>query len=463
MMVDQNIFRAYDIRGIAMGAAATLTPDVAELIGKAAGTYLLRKGFNQMVVGRDGRVTSPELQKRFIGGALSVGMNVTNIGLAVSPMLYFATCVEGYDCGVNITASHNPKEYNGFKIVGDGAKSICGDELQIIYKMIENEDFADGNGIYTEQDVWPEYKSKLLSQVKIERPLKVVFDAANGVAGAFIKDLFDSAGVGGTYLFTEVDGDFPNHEANPEIVENVQDIIAKVAEIGADLGVGYDGDGDRIGIVDENGKFYSADLLLLLLSRDLLKRQPGAKIVFDTKCSRVLENDIKARGGVPLRSATGHSFIEARMHQEGALLGGEISGHMFFGENYYGFDDSFLATLKFLEILSNADMPFSALFADVPQVFNTPEIKLPCPDDRKFEIVREVTQWFLDNDYDCLTMDGVFVSLDDSTWGAVRCSNTSPNLTLRFEADTEEKLQGVRDLFRGVLAKYPELSINGVL
>ncbi len=459
MQVDRNIFRAYDIRGIAMSDNPQLTEAVAELIGKAAGSYLVRHGHKNLAIGRDGRLTSPALQTAFIKGALSTGLNVANIGLSVSPMVYFATCLPEFDCGVNVTASHNPKEYNGFKITGKNAHSICGDELQIIFEMIEKSDFEIGAGQLKEVDVWPLYRDRLVKDIQIKPGLKIAADAGNGVAGKFLDDLFAAAGIERELLFTEVDGNFPNHEANPEDEENMQDLIKLVRSSGAVLGFGFDGDGDRVGIVDEKGRFYSADLILLQLSRDLLKRQPGAKVVFDVKCSKVIENDVESKGGVSIRSATGHSLIETKMRETGALLAGEISGHLFFAENYYGFDDAFLGALRVLQLVSDENKPFSELFSDVPMVVNTPEIKIACSDNRKFELVADLTKRFQEAGYDVLTVDGAFVSVDRDTWGAIRCSNTSPNLTLRFEGLTEVSMKEVVYLFIQFLQAYPELDL----
>lgn len=457
----QQIFRAYDIRGIAMGDNAVLTTDLALAIGKATGTYLLRYGHRNLVCGRDGRLTSEALQQAFIDGVLATGLNVCNIGLAVSPMLYFASCQPEFDCGVNITASHNPKEYNGLKIVGDNAHSICGDELKIIYEMMIATDFVEGSGVYSELDIWPRYRDFLIELVPVGKPISVVADAANGVAGAFLADLFAKMpNVEAKLLYTEVDGNFPNHEANPEDIKNMQAVIEAVGETKAQLGFGFDGDGDRVGMVDRDGTFYSADLLLLVMVRDLLKRKPGSKVVFDVKCSKALENDIIQQGGVPLRSATGHSFIESRMRAEGALIGGEISGHMFFAEDYFGYDDAFLAMLKLIAITADADGDFASLLAGVPKLINTPEIKLACPDGEKFLVVTYLKEYFAKREWELLTIDGVFVSLDDQTWGACRASNTSPNLTLRFEAPTSERLEEVMAVFREALASYPNLRLE---
>lgn len=463
-MIHPHIFRAYDIRGIAHkpepGNDPDLTPESIKEIAKATGTYLKRLYGTKLALGYDCRLSTPELSAAFLEGLQEVGMEVTVLGLVSTPMLYFAVAHLGFDGGVMITASHNPKEYNGVKIVGPKAHSICGEELQVILRMIQTQDYD----LSTEKipnktlDLFPIYKEKLVSLVHLERPLKVVLDAANGATADFVKPLFEALGCEVTCLFNTPDGNFPNHEANPEELANMQDLIRVVKETGADLGLGFDGDGDRVGLIDEKGKHYSADLLLLQLARDLLKRNPGAKIVFDAKTSQVVIDDIAAHGGVPLMAKTGHSFIETKLREEGALLGGEISGHLFFAENYYGFDDAFLGGARLLELLSKTSAPFSELYKDVPVTACTPEFKSPCPDDKKFAIVDQITQ-NLTKKYDCITLDGVRVNFDKLSWGAVRCSNTSPNLTLRFEAPNETRLKEIVNLMLEELVKYPEIDL----
>jgi len=464
MKVNPNIFRAYDIRGIAQATEqypdVDLTVESAKLIGMGAGTYLKKISGPNLVVGRDNRLHSPDLQKAYIEGLLEVGCNVTDIGISPSPMLYYAVCKYEFDGGANITASHNPKEYNGIKIVSKNAHSVCGDDLQKVLEIIKNEEFDEGpKGEYKEQDVFEDYKKDIASKVKLDRPLKVVVDAGNGVAGATAPALLRELGCEVTELYCELDGNFPNHEANPEEYENMVDLIAKVKETGADIGIGFDGDGDRVGIVDETGHHYSADFLLMLLARDLLTRQPGAKIVFDVKVTTSLIEDIKKHGGEPVMCKTGHSFIESKMKEIGAPLAGEVSGHLFFGENYYGFDDAYLGAVKLLEILAKSNVPFSKLFDDVPKTFATPEFKAHTPDDKKFEIVRELSDYFTEN-YDCVTLDGVRINFTDRAWGAVRCSNTSPNLTLRFEADDEETLCDIQKKMVEQLRKHPEVNLD---
>jgi phosphomannomutase/phosphoglucomutase len=466
--INPLIFRAYDIRGIAMAdekyPEPDLTNETVHLIGQATGTYLKRKDKAQkMMVGRDNRLHSEELQKAFIDGVLSTGMDVINVGLSTSPLLYYAVCRYGMDSGVNITASHNPKEYNGVKIVRRNSHSVCGDELQTILELIKKKDFETGAGkISRKNDNFDDYLQDIQKRIKLKRPLKVVVDAGNGTAGKFGPDLLRSIGCEVIELYCDLDGNYPHHEANPEEEKNMRDLAALVQKEKADLGIGFDGDGDRVGIVDEKGKHYSADYLLLLLVRDLLSQKPGSQIVFDVKVSQILIDEITRLGGIPVMSKTGHSFIESRMHELQAPLGGEISGHMFFGKeyyNYYGFDDAFFAACKLLEILSNSNKTFSEHFEGLPKMLTTPELKAHCPDDKKFGIVRELTNYFL-RLHDCITIDGVRINFGDKAWGAVRCSNTSPNLTLRFEAQNQIKLQEIQALMVQQLKNYPEIDLS---
>lgn len=462
MKVNPNIFRAYDIRGIAdpLGDEPTdLTEESVYLIGQGTGTYLQQHYGKKIVVGRDNRLTGPKLQQAFINGLISTGCEVTNVGLCTSPMIYWAVCYYGFDGGVNITASHNPKEYNGIKVVAQKAHSVCGEELQKILNIIETGTFTVGEGSEKQREIFADYTTDTTKRVKIERKLKVVVDAGNATTGMFAPALLEAVGCEVIQLHCDLDGTFPNHEANPEETKNMLDLIEKVKETGADLGIGFDGDGDRIGIVDEKGQHYSADFLLILLARDMLARNPGAKVVFDVKVSQNVIDDIKKHGGEPVMSKTGHSFIEQKMKDIGALLGGEISGHMFFEEDYYGFDDAFFAALKILAILSKDKKTLSEHFSDLAPTFTTPEYKAFCPDDEKFQIVKEVSEHF-SKLYDCITIDGVRINFDSFSWGAVRCSNTSPNLTLRFESTQKEKIPEMKKIMADVLSKYPSVDLS---
>lgn len=462
------IFRAYDIRGIALpdfGQAIDLDSDTAYAIGRAFGTIIQqnvratgRKEPAKIFCGRDNRLTSEELQQAFISGLLSTGSSVIDVGLSTSPMIYFASCVYDMDAGTNVTASHNPKQYNGFKFVAKNAHSICGDEIQKLRKIIEEESFMEGKGDYTNQEIFPDYLKTVKEKIQLKKPHRIVIDAGNGVTGAFAPQVFRELGCDVIPLHCELDGNFPNHEANPEEEKNVEDLKKKVVEEKAELGIAFDGDGDRIGVIDEKGYHYQADFLLIPLARDLLTRKRRSKIIFDVKTSKVIEDDIKRYGGIPIRYKTGHSFIERRMKQEGALLGGETSGHLFFAENYFGFDDGMFAGAKFLELMDRYDRPFSAFFGNLPKVITTPEYKVPCDDRTKFQVVEDMKQYFVKR-YPCLVIDGVWIDFGNGTWGACRASNTSPCLTLRFEASTSEKLAFAKKMVLDKLKEYPEVQL----
>lgn len=470
--VNPNIFRAYDIRGIAApkdeNQTADLTSETAYLIGLATATFLKEKyATKNMAVGCDIRLTSEDLKSAFIKGILECGIDVTDIGASISPMIYWASCAMPFDSATNITASHNPKEYNGVKTVAKNAHSICGEDLQEILKLIQSEKFSksEKQGTLEKKDIWPQYMKDLLSKAKLNgtnhlgKKIKVVIDAGNGVAGKFAPELLRNFGCDVVELYCEPDGNFPNHEANPEEEENMKDLMKAVVQHNADIGIGFDGDGDRVGIVDEKGKMYCSDFTLLMLVRDMTDRIKNPKVVFDTKFSQAIINKLKDFGATTIMSKTGHSFIEDKIKEEHADIGGETSGHLFFAENYYGFDDAFLAALKILEIVSKHTHPVSQMFNDVPHVFSTPEIKVPCSDDTKFAIVQELVDRFT-KEYDCITIDGVRVHFDECSWAAVRASNTSPNLTLRFEAKTAEKVQEMKKIMANALKNHPEISTD---
>jgi len=462
--VNPLIFRAYDIRGIAHKPACDkpvdLNPETAELIGKGAGTYVLTHHGPSIVVGGDNRLSTPEIKNAYINGLMSTGCKVIDIGHATSPMLYWATCFLKTDGGTNITASHNSKEYNGIKLVGPMAHAICGDQLQDVYNIIQEGAFKEGEGTYEKRDdIFEQYVNEMKGRINVKRPLKVAVDCGNGIAGKFAGDLFRAFGCDVTELYCELDGNFPNHEANPEYKKNLLDLAALMEKGEHDIGIGFDGDGDRIGIMDEQGNYYSADLHVLVLAQDLLSRHADAKIVFDVKASQVVPNLIRAAGGDPIMAKTGHSFIEEAMHKNHALLGGEVSGHIFFAEDYYGFDDAFLAALRTIEMIAKSDQPLSSYFKDIPKTYATPEIKVPCPDDQKFAVVDALRDHF-EKSYTCITLDGVRVQFDNDTWGIVRCSNTTPNLTMRFEALSPERLAEVMDIMVDAMKLHPILDTS---
>ncbi|MFA6457851.1 MAG: phosphomannomutase/phosphoglucomutase [Patescibacteria group bacterium] len=453
-----HVFRAYDVRGIALGDLPEITPEFARRIGHAF-VRELKIPNPKLAVGRDNRLTGDELNSALVAGLVEAGAEVLDIGHATSPYLYFVVCDQKLDGGIVLTASHNPKEYNGFKLIAREAIPLTSDEIQNIgARVCSTEDFAiRADGKVEKADYQQAYFAKLKSLAPLSRKLKVVLDCGNGTAGYFAPEFFRALGCEVVELFCEPDGNFPHHMPNPEDTESLKDLQKKVVETSADLGLAFDGDGDRLGVVDERGTIIPADRILILLARDLLARNSGAEIIFDVKCTYVLEDEIKKLGGVALRWKTGHSFIKRKMRDDGALLAGEVSGHIFFAENYFGVDDGLLAAAKVTSIVANSGHTISALLADVPQTHTTPEIKLPIADSEKFVTMQKIVADFSAEFENADTLDGVRVSFADGAWGLVRASNTSPVLTSRFEADSAVRLAEVKDIFRERLAKYSAL------
>lgn len=444
--MNPDIFREYDIRGI---AGTDMTEPEVIRIGAAVGTYLRRRDRKRIVVGRDCRVTSPAYAERVMEGLLGTGCDVIDIGICPTPVFYFAIHHLSADGGVMVTASHNPPDYNGFKLC-IGLDSIHGSEIRKIREMIEAEDFPAGHGERSEADVIGDYIDYLVGVISIPRPLRVGVDAGNGTAGVVAVPLLKRLGCEVVDIYCEMDGTFPNHEADPTVRQNMEDLIGLVRREGLDLGIGYDGDGDRIGVVDEAGRIVYGDRLMILLAREILERKPGATFIAEVKCSQTLYDDIAKRGGRAIMWKTGHSLIKEKMKAEGAALAGEMSGHLFFADRYLGYDDAIYATGRVLEILARSAGPLSALLADVPETVTTPEIRVDCPDREKAEVVRRVADR-LAGKYDVIDIDGVRVRFDDG-WGLVRASNTQPALVLRFEAASEERLAEIRRFLEGEVA-----------
>ena len=453
-MLNPHIFRAYDVRG---RVGPDLNGQVFEQVGRAYATLSRRRGGRRVAVGQDNRTSSHELKAGFVAGVRAAGVDVVDIGLVTTPILYFATAHWRLDGGANITGSHNPVEYNGVKMVHPGAAPLSEDEIQWLRTAIERGDYDTGRGAVEPRDPRAEYFETVTGLVKVPTRLKVVVDAGNGVAGLYAPELLRRIGCEVIELFCESDGSFPNHLPDPEEAANVVDLQREVLAQRADLGVAYDGDADRVGIVDERGDRYEADLILALLARDLLGRHPGAKVVFDVKCSQMLVDDIKKHGGVPVMWKTGHSHLKRKMREDGILLGGEVSGHMFFAENYYGVDDGLLASCKMLEIVARHQGAASTLFATLPRLHATPELKAPCPDDEKFRVVDELVRE-LKQRYETIDIDGARV-LFPGGWGLVRASNTNPYLTLRFEARTEAELEAMKREIYGALGRFPSVTL----
>lgn len=458
-MINKTIFREYDIRGI---ADKDLADETVKLIGKGYGTLLINKGQGakgklKVAVGRDVRLSSKRVRNALIEGIISAGVDVLDIGECPTPLLYFAVYTQGVDGGIMITGSHNPPEYNGFKVL-IGRETIHGGGIQELRKVIEDGSFASGaRGSVGKFDVIPAYiemvKEKF-NAISSGKKIKAVIDAGNGTGGLVAPELLRDIGVDVVPLFCDVDGNFPNHHPDPTVPENLETLVKKVRSEGADFGVAYDGDADRIGVVDELGNIIWGDQLMVLFARDILKQGPGkdkGKPVFvgEVKCSQVMYDDIERHGGRAIMWKAGHSLIKDKMKKEKAVLAGEMSGHIFFADNYFGYDDAIYATCRVIEILRKEGKPLSSLLSDLPKTFTTPEIRVDCPDEKKFEIVEEVKKR-LAKDYEIIDIDGVRVRFKEG-WGLIRASNTGPILVTRFEASSEEQLLEYRHIIEGLL------------
>jgi phosphomannomutase/phosphoglucomutase len=454
-MLNPHIFRAYDVRG---RVGADVNPEVFGRVGRAYGTLIRRRGGRRVAVGQDNRLSSADLKAAFADGVRAAGVDVVDVGLVTTPILYFATAHWGLDGGANITGSHNPIEYNGVKMVHRGAAPLSESEIQILRTLIEAGDLESGRGGLEARSPREDYFATIERLVRLPRRLRVVADAGNGVAGLYGPALLRRLGCEVIELHCESDGRFPHHLPDPEDPANVVDLQARVVEVGADLGVAWDGDADRVGVVDERGRRHEADLILVLLARDLLARRPGARIVFDVKSSQSLVEEIRRHGGVPVMWKTGHSHLKRKMREDGILLGGEVSGHMFFAEAYYGVDDGLLAACKIIEVAARAPEPLSRLFDSVPHLRATPELKAPCPDSEKFQVIEDLARE-LKRRYETIDIDGARVLFPHGGWALVRASNTNPYLTLRFEARSDEEIAAMKRVIYGALARYPSVTL----
>jgi phosphomannomutase / phosphoglucomutase len=454
-MLNPHVFRAYDVRGL---VGPDINADVFRQIGRAYATLIRRNGGRRIAVGQDNRVSSDDLKRGFVAGVRAAGVSVVDIGLSTTPILYFATAHWKLDGGANITGSHNPIEYNGVKMVHPGAAPLSEDEIQTLRAIAERGDYESGAGELTERSPRDDYFDTIAGMISPSRRVRVVVDAGNGVAGLYAPALLRRLGCEVIELFCESDGRFPNHLPDPEDEQNVEDLKAKVVETGADLGIAYDGDADRVGVIDDRGQRHEADLILILLARDLLARHPGAKIVFDVKSSQALVDDIRQHGGVPIMWKTGHSHLKRKMRDDHILLGGEVSGHMFFAENYYGVDDGILASCKIIDLAAASAAPISRQFATIPHLRATPELKAPCPDGEKFRVVEEVTRE-LKQRYETIDIDGARAIFPGRGWGLVRASNTNPYLTLRFEAHTDAEIAEMKRAIYDALRRYPFVTL----
>jgi phosphomannomutase / phosphoglucomutase len=445
--MNSQVFREYDIRGI---VADDFDDEFVIDLGRGYATLLHRAGKKTITLGRDCRLSSDRLRDALAEGLLSAGIDVVDIGVVPTPLLYFSMLSWKMDGGVMITGSHNAAEYNGFKL-GVGPTTIHGAEIQRLREIIERRDFVTTGamGSFSERAVIPDYNEFIMSQFKLKPGLKVVVDGGNGCGGVIAAPLMKRLGLDTIELYTEMDGRFPNHHPDPTVEENMRDLVAAVKENHAAIGIAYDGDADRVGAVDENGKIVWGDELMVAFSRAILRDRPGATIIGDVKCSKRMYDDIAQHGGRPIMWKTGHSLIKSKLKEEHAALAGEMSGHMFFADRYFGFDDAIYASFRLLEIVSREGRGLAAILADLPASHFTPEIRLDCPDDRKFEVVRQAADFFRRH-YEVIDIDGVRVNFDDG-WGLVRASNTQPALVTRFEATSEKRLAEIRALFDGKL------------
>ncbi len=446
-MLKSKIFREYDIRGVA--DEDLQDPDI-EVLGKAIGTYLGRRGATSVNLGRDCRLSSGRLRNALVRGLISTGRRVIDIGTVPTPLLYYSVFQSKAEGAVMITGSHNPSEYNGFKVM-HGSSTIYGREIQEVWKIVESGDFLQGNGSVTASDPSDAYIDDISSRIHLSRRVKVVFDAGNGTAGPLVHRLLQRLNCGATELFFEMDGRFPNHHPDPTVEKYLEHLVQAVKDQNAELGIAFDGDSDRIGAVDERGNVVWGDQLMLIFAKEILTRKPGATFIGEVKCSQVMYDELRRLGGNPIMYKTGHSLIKAKMKETHAELAGEMSGHIFFADRYYGFDDAIYAACRLLEIVADSGKPLSAQLEGLPKMVSTPEIRVDCPDEVKFEVVKRVVEHFK-KIRPVVDVDGARV-LFEKGWGLVRASNTQPVLVLRFEAATPELLTEYRREVEGVLGQ----------
>jgi phosphomannomutase/phosphoglucomutase len=430
-----GIFREYDIRGI---ADEELSDAGVELLGRALGTYLIRHSGHTIALGRDCRPSGERLHKALLKGLVAVGCHVMDVGIVPTPVLYYAAVHFKANGAIMITGSHNPAEYNGFKTVC-GTTSLHGQGIQDVYKLIQDKNFDSGQGSVKEVDAVTPYVEEIAGQFRFERRVKVVVDAGNGTAGPTMHRLLKKLNVDAVEMFFEMDGHFPNHHPDPTVISNLDSLIKAVREHKAELGIAFDGDSDRIGAVDENGNVIYGDMLLLIFGREILSRKPGATFIGEVKCSQIMYDKLKEFGGKPIMYKTGHSLIKTKMKQEHAELAGEMSGHMFFADRYYGYDDALYAACRLLEIVAKSGQPLSHQLDGIPKLVSTPELRIDCPDETKFKVVSRVAQTFRQH-RQIVDVDGVRVPFEEG-WGLVRASNTQPVLVMRFEATSEALLK----------------------
>ncbi|RZU03047.1 phosphomannomutase/phosphoglucomutase [Rivibacter subsaxonicus] len=458
MQTNASVFKAYDIRGI---VGQTIDEAFAEHLGRAFGTEAIAAGERAVAVGRDGRLSGPGLAGALMRGLASTGLDVVDLGAVTTPMVYYVAATraaQGCRSGIQVTGSHNPKDYNGFKMVLAG-RAIYGEEIQGLRRRIEAEAYATGNGRVGTMDVLPEYSARIVGDCKLARPMKIVVDSGNGIPGASAPGILRALGCEVIELYSEVDGDFPNHHPDPSKPENLVDLIRTVKQTGAELGLAFDGDGDRLGVITADGQNIFPDRQLVLYARDILSRVKGGSVIFDVKCSQRLAPEIRAAGGVPLMWKTGHSLIKAKLKETGAPIAGEMSGHIFFAERWYGFDDATYTAARLLEIVSRSKDP-SKLLNALPENLSTPELNVPCAEGEHHAVVaklREVASF--PGAREIITIDGLRAEYDDG-FGLVRASNTTPVLVLRFEGTTQTALERIQhDFLTAIRAVKPDARI----
>lgn len=449
--VNKNIFREYDIRGV---YPTDLNKDVAFLIGRAYGSYIRKFNQTDCVIGHDNRHSSPELTENLIEGIKSTGTHVLNIGLVTTPMYYYACIKTGIPAGIMVTASHNPKDDNGFKMSFNEKGNARGEMIRDFYQFMLDGNFLDGDGIISFMDITEDYYQLLLDSVDMgERRLKVIIDCGNGTTSLFAPEIFTYAGFTPIVLYGESDPDFPNHHPDPSVEENLRVLKFAVKNFKADLGIAFDGDGDRVGIVDENGNMIAADKYMIIIIRDLIKKYENKRYLYDVKCSKSLTDEINKLGGYGECYRTGNSYTKARCIEGDFIFGGEYSGHVFFRDKFPGFDSGVYAGLRLVEILSKTDKKLSELLEGINNYVSTPELKFPSTDEKKFEVVEKIKAYAVNKNYQINDIDGVRVTFYDG-WALVRCSNTGPNITARFEATTDERLRQLEKEFTDLIVEY---------
>jgi phosphomannomutase / phosphoglucomutase len=439
--MNEHIFREYDIRGV---VGSDLTDETVYDLARATGTFFRANGATRASLGRDARESSPRFRDLMIQGLNETGCDVLDVGMVPTPALYFSLFTEDVDCGVMITGSHNPADNNGFKICL-GKSTIFGEQISEIKRLALSREFASGKGVSAERDIAHAYQEHIRSSIRVgPRKLKVVVDAGNGMGGLIGSSLYKELGCDVIELFCEPDSRFPNHHPDPTVVENMEFAINAVREHKADLAIAFDGDADRIGVVDEQGRIIWGDQLMIIFARHILKELPAATFIAEVKCSQALFDDIRRHDGNPIMWKVGHSLIKSKMKETNAAMAGEMSGHLFFADRYFGYDDGIYAGARLIEILSNSDQPLSSQLADLPRMFNTPEIRVDCPDEKKFDVVKELTQEFKKT-HEVIDIDGARI-LFEHGWGLARASNTQPVIVMRFEADSEDQLNAIQDV-----------------